>query len=504
MAVRSNIQPGLLRRPAITDWLTCLAALGVSLVAVALLGLSGSQPLIALAPFVALAIATTMWRFPTVSLYALFTMAVLVEIYPLGFSDALTERLGLWLNLSTLGLPGIPVSPAEILMVGGLLVWLARGLLTQTLTIHAGALLTAYGWYLLVVVAGLIRGSVTGGNLTIGLWEVRAQFYGALVFLLAINQLHSRRQIEALSWIFLLGTGFKGLQGSWRYVITLGREFNGTNLLEHEEAFFFPLYYLFLLLLFIFGGSRRQKWIGVLLLPGVILAEFANNRRASTGSLAIAGAALVLMLYATMPGRRLAIARGAVAALVLGALYTGAFWNSGSAIAQPIQAIKSAFVPTSRDASSNLYREQEDRNIMYAIRQDMLVGRGYGVEMENIAGMVILTDIDPFILYRPHNSILWIWWRTGLLGSVFFWIAMGLAIIRNCFVARTSTDAYVRRWAIFAVCTTIVLLTIGWWDMGLMRYRIVVYSWIILAAAEALARSQPALHRSPGSETVRD
>ncbi len=63
---------------------------------------------------------------------------------------------------------------------------------------------------------------------------------------------------------------------------------------------------------------------------------------------------------------------------------------------------------------------------------------------------------------------------------------MGLAIVRNCFLARAATDPYLRRWAVFAAMVMIMRLLIGWWDQGLFMYRLAIYVWIVMAVPEIL------------------
>jgi len=447
------------------------------------------KPFVALLPFLTLAFATLFWRKPVVTVFVLFGSTVLIEGFKSRFPDASTDLIPFWRNFSSSGIAPVPFSPAELFIVVGVTVWFVRGLFSQNLKVHGGPVLRSYSWYLLIVIVAFLNGAVTGGDLRIALWEVRLPVYSAAVFFLAINLLQSRRHIEALGWIIILGSGLKGLQGTWRYFVTLGRNvWTSNNILEHEEALFFPAYSLFLLLMFILGGSQRQKRVALLLLPFVLIADFANKRRASTASLMVALVVLVFILLTVMVEHRRRILQGMLVALILVCVYAGVYWNSGSRLAQPIRAVKSQIWPSSRDESSDLYRELEDRNLRMQISQNPIVGRGYGIEMPLLPGMWDARKIAPFILYMPHNSVLWVWWRTGLIGFAVFWMAVGVAIIRNCFLARTTTDPYIQRWATFAVLVTVMWSVLGSLDQGLLLYREVVYVWIVLAVPEVLRR----------------
>ncbi len=486
MVQRYATKIGWFRRPNITDWVTFVGAAVFSLGALGLGILAPHHPFVVATPFLGFAVAIALWRYPIIGLFTLFVGATFIENYRQRFPDATTENLPFWRNLSSDGIAPLPVSPAELLMIGALVAWFLRNLFAQSLAVRGSALFRSYGWYLLVVAMGLVHGVLEGGNTTIALWEIRTQFYGIIIFLLALNLLKTKAHFELLGWIIILGTGLKGLQGTIRYFVTFGGHFEGNALLAHDEAFFFPAYYVFVLLLFMFAGAKRQKQVGILLLPFVVIADFANNRRTSTALLVICFVALTFILFTVLKHRRLHISGWAWLALVLGSIYAAAFWNSSSTFAQPIQAIKSQIAPTTRDRNSDLYREQEDHNLLFAVKQSPIVGQGYGIRMDNVAGMVDLSGITELLFYMPHNSILWVWWRVGLLGFVLFWVAMGLAIVRNCFLARAATDPYLRRWAVFAAMIMIMRLLIGWWDQGLFMYRLAIYVWIVMAVPEIL------------------
>ncbi len=502
MTQRSHYAPGLLRRSAVTDRLTFVLAFAFALVPLAVLGLlyqygipiAPEHTVLVLVPFAALGVTALLWRRPVIAVFALFAAATLIEANSAQFPDATTELIPWWRNLSSSGIVPLPFSPAELLvvMVGAL--WCARALGSERFRIHGSPVLCSYGAYLFFVVAGLVLGVTTGGNVTVALWEVRAPvLFGAVLFL-ALNLLRTQRHIDALGWLLLIGSGGKGIQGTWRYIVTLNRTITYNNLLEHEEALFFPAFYVFLLLLFIFGGNRWQKRAGMCCLPFVLLADFANQRRASTAALVLALAALVVIVFVVLRERRRHIFAAMLLASVVLAGYAGVYWNSGSRLAQPIRAIKSQFMPNTRDESSDLYRELENRGLMWQIKHNPLLGQGYGHEMPLLAGMWDARDVSPFMLYMPHNSILWVWWRTGIAGFICFWLVIGVAIAHNCQRARATNDPRLRRWAVFAVLVTIMWTLLGFLDQGLLLSREVVYVAVVLAVPEVLRRLNDAAH----------
>ncbi len=490
MTTHAFYRPGILRRTNVTDWLSCILALGVSVCALGLMALL-QQPVLGLAIFLGLGFAVLLWQRPVVIVFLLLVNATTIELYQVDFPDALTELIPFWRNLSTIGIAPVPVNPAELLMVSGVAIWLLRGLFGRTLQFKESPLLRHYSLYLALVLFALLHGISVGGNTTIGLWEVRAPVYAALALFLALNLLRTEQHLNVLSWVIVAGTGIKGIQGAWRYLVTYGRKYDGmlrNSLLEHDEAFFFPAFYIFVLLLFIFEGSRRQKQVALLLFPFVIIADLANKRRASTANLVICLLVLLIILFKVLVQYRARIIQLVVIGAVLTSGYVGAFWNSNAAIAQPVRAIKSNFEPDPRDESSNHYRDLENEGLMRAIREHLVFGQGYGIELPLVPGMADVRDLSPFMLYMPHNSILWVWWRTGTIGFVLFWAALGSAIIRNCLLARSTSDPTIRRWALFAIALVVMHMLMAWLDVGLFSYRQIVYIWIVLAVPDVLCR----------------
>ncbi len=72
---------------------------------------------------------------------------------------------------------------------------------------------------------------------------------------------------------------------------------------------------------------------------------------------------------------------------------------------------------SAKDQSSDLYRQIESFNLWYTIRAQPLFGQGFG---NPFLRPVELPDISSFVFweYMPHNSVMWIWIKTGFFGFV--------------------------------------------------------------------------------------
>jgi hypothetical protein len=119
-----------------------------------------------------------------------------------------------------------------------------------------------------------------------------------------------------------------------------------------------------------------------------------------------------------------------ISGAILGGAYLAVFWNtSNGIISEPAQAIRSVINPGERDYESNLYRDIETQNLQFTISTSPIMGIGFGRQFIVIRPLVDLTATWPFQLYMPHNNMLWIWMRTGIVGFMSFWAIVGLAIL---------------------------------------------------------------------------
>ena len=67
--------------------------------------------------------------------------------------------------------------------------------------------------------------------------------------------------------------------------------------------------------------------------------------------------------------------------LVLATAYSAAFWNATEGVGFGARAVKTVIAPddvSERDASSDIYRDIENYNLVYTIRAEPLTGVGFG------------------------------------------------------------------------------------------------------------------------------
>jgi O-Antigen ligase len=481
-----QLQAALRLRSAVVlgGGLLLAAAAGV---AVGALGARGAAVALGAAAFLLLLIL--LWRVPAALVLVPVAMALVVEQIPLGLADRLTERVPLFRSLDTsAGLSGLHVSPAELTIASALLIWTVRGVATRRRRAGSPTALGAgLGLLVALVLAALVRGLASGGVVNIAIDEVRPFVYMAVLYLPAAEVMRRPSRLWALLWVDVLATGFKGLQGSYRYLVLRDAVPAPEAILEHEEAVFFSLFILLTAGLWLFGIRGRLRRVATCLLPFVILADLANQRRAAW---IVLTAGLVLLLacaWLRCAERRRMILGVAVASTVAAAVYLPVFWNSSSTIAQPARALSSAFTPSSRDQSSDLYRVVENVDLGIDIRQSTPVGLGFGRPIPHPVPLPDLTTVDPFIDYVPHNGILYVWLRTGVPGALAFWFVVGSAMVVACRVVRAG-DRRVALMGAFGVWTVAAYVLEGWFDQGLMSSRIAFLVGCVLGCLTAASR----------------
>ena len=173
--------------------------------------------------------------------------------------------------------------------------------------------------------------------------------------------------------------------------------------------------------------------------------------------------------------------------LIGSALYFPAFWSNDSTIGQPARALHSAVQPDPRDLSSDTYRNQENANLELNIRHSNNLGLGFGVPIDYALPIVNIQNIDPMIIYVPHNGLLYVWMRLGIVGEVAFLMMIAAAILRGVELARVH-DQELALFGMLTVCGVVAYLVQGYNDMGFTWFRIALCMGVLLGTTEAALR----------------
>lgn len=445
---------------------------------------------LAIAIIAGAATAAMVWMAPWTAVVGMVLFATIVEQFSLVSEGTLsdgTDHIPLFQSLNASGLGGIYASPYELFLGLVIVVWLTRGFATRTLRLPSSSLAASVGALAVLVAIGWVRGVAGGGSFQNALLELRPWLYLTIAFIASSQLIKSRKHVVALVWALAAGIAVKGAQG----VTTLVVHFSNRPpqaILAHEESFFFGLFIALLAVLWLVPVKGRLRVFMTAAFPLVLVADIANQRRTAWAIAALALATVFVICFLGIPARRQAIAALAAVAMVLAAAYWVGFSNDPGLLGQPARAVLSQLAPSARDQSSNQYRVVEDVNLGIAIRNSMPFGTGFGHPIPQAVPNVDISNIDTFIAYLPHNTVLYIWLRLGILGIIAFWMMVGIALMTAVtgFRGRPSSLAMILSAAL--ISAVVAYIVQGFFDMGLYWFRIAIIMGCLMGAIEALRR----------------
>src|SRR5262249_55786642 len=144
-----------------------------------------------------------------------------------------------------------------------------------------------------------------GAHLKYDLWEVRSWIYLSVAFLFAAAFLKTRRAFDAVLWTMVIGSGFKGIQGTFIFFAwARSMDPRPEAILGHEEAFFFGVFITITAGLWLYGKRGPLRTVATSLLPFVVIADLANARRTAWFILAMSILTMFVIALKTLPHRR--------------------------------------------------------------------------------------------------------------------------------------------------------------------------------------------------------
>ncbi len=414
-----------------------------------------------------------------ISLYIFMGSVMLFEQYAVPGFETLTHHIGFFSNLKEIRyLPFFEagmVSPAElhlIFLCGSLLIQASIRKDFQFVPIPVWIpFLIFYATFTLA----FLNGIRWGGDFMIALWEVRALFYLAVIYLIVPQILSEKREIRILFWIFMFGIMVKGIQGGMRFVelgFTTGRFDVLTN---HEDPVFMITIIVLLLGLIVFKADPVQRrWILFLLIPYGI-GFYVAQRRAAYAALMVSVAAFIVLLP---PDKRARFFRYFLPVFTVLMLYGAAFWNSTHTVATPVQMVKSGFEKpdletNARDYYSNLYREFENYNLAKTAERYPRFGTGFGQRYDQPLPLANIRF--PLKDYIPHNQILWVYVKMGSIGFLAFWFFFHSFAARGTQIFMKLKDPYLKAVTAVIIIAVISQMVVSYFDLQLTYYRNMLY-----------------------------
>jgi hypothetical protein len=371
--------------------------------------------------------------------FALLTDGTISPWYPFMKNFSSAESI-LYLN------GAIPMSPFEVLLLlttGAFFLRLVidrsaprfvRGRLFNPMMLFAGFLF-----------AGFAFGLVTGGDRYTAIWEFRPLLYLPLLYVLITNLLTTRRHYFLLAGTIVVALVGQGILGSrLMFSLTPAQRELVESPIDHSSAVQLGALLMAAIAAYLLPRVPRATRRLLLLsaIPVTTLWLIAQRRAAVIG-VAVCIIFLFIILGKLSP-KRLRVVGPIFLVLAVG--YLGAFWGSTGLVGFPAQAVKSVIAPSQvsdKDQSSDLYRVVENYDLSVTIHAKPLTGLGFG---QKFYRPIPLPDISffPFYEYIPHNSILWIWVKTGVGGFIAMLYLMASALrqgVRAVLRVPTGRDA---------------------------------------------------------------
>jgi hypothetical protein len=382
------------------------------------------------------------------------------------------------------GLGSLHLEPADLLVLMVLFVYLVRTDAWGPRWWPRSQVAAAIGVLLGFVLLGLFVGQMHHGHLREAFQEVRPMVYLASTYFLTSALIRSREAFHTMLWAFVIAEAIKACQGLDVWFHTRHWVPRPDAILAHEEAYFFSIFLILVAALWLFGVQGRLRKVATYLLPLIIFVDMVNNRRAAWLMLGAGMLTLLVIGWVQLPHRRRTLFKIVTCVLMFMAVYVPAFWHSEGTLAEPAHAIKSIFSPDARDKSSNLYRTEENANLQYNIKHDGLLGAGYGVPINYALPINDLRKADPTLDYIPHNDVLYVLMRLGILGSLAFWALLAAAIRSGCRLTR-APDREIAAVGAVTACMIVAYALEGATDNGFYFYRIAFVTGCFLGLAEA-------------------
>ncbi len=459
---------------------------------------------LALCGLVSLILAALIVLSPVVGFYVVALCALLVDQSPL-LTPVLTDHL--YIFYWPPGLEGLIERPIGFLFIFILLTVACRRLVSQQSPLQTGKLFLPFLFYILCVAGGVVHGLTSGGDLKIIVVEFRPFWYMFVAYLIAYNLVTCKRHIYLFFWFVILSAGVKALQGLYIFYIFLvffhGNPHGHIAIMSHEESFFWVSLLVLLFLFYLYHRYRPQLRLILLILPCVIVALVANQRRADYIALIVGLAATWLLIFYLKPRTRKKLLVLLLICVVLGAGYIAIFANSTGGIGGPAHAIVTIFQPDAQVASSNKYRTIENYDLIYNVKSSPLIGLGFGKKFFQPIHLTNIFKKDQDYLYIPHNTVYWIWMRLGLIGFFALWYLFGTAIIRAGMIIRSLQDPYLQLTAIYIVGVIFIEIIVAYGDYQFFAYRNVIYTGLLLGilmklpAIDGNERERETAHEAP-------
>lgn len=432
-------------------------------------------------------------------------VAAVIAVRPVIGLYFATATLGLDTNLNSpfepfgivfKTIPGLTVTPLELLVIWTLVCALAQAMRQGSPPFPQTRLLATLVLFLVLLLLAVEQGTSRGGDFIIALWEIRAILLVLPMMLTASVLIREREDLKTLAKLLLVVLGVMTFEMGWRYIqyVRPGQFSGGLEIAYgHETSVLVGLLVVFAAAWTLWGPHRKQRLIA--LATAVVSFVILMTMRRRAGLIAAETGLLVIAVYFLLkvPKRFLMYAP---LALLVTVVYFAAFWNNPNSLGQPVRSFRTVFDSGSlnnRDRTSDEYRRVETLNVWWNIQAHPVDGIGFGVPYAKPAPFPDLTSFWPFWPYVPHNTVLWLWMKAGVLPFIVFWCLLGFGIQQAAAAAKRTNDPLVLVAAIGISAYIVMAVLFSYVDLGLMNPRVMTMLGLslgLLTVVDRLSRRE--------------
>jgi hypothetical protein len=254
------------------------------------------------------------------------------------------------------------------------------------------------------------------GGANFAVWQIQKVIYLPIVYLLCQAAFTGAKDYLSVGKVVLAAAVLRASQAIYvrltvpASVDPLTGESSLPYATTHHDSMLFAVASVILVALVLQRAGPKAVRLTWLLLPILIGGMIANERRIVWIEIILVFATVYLMTDTNAIKRKVNRALLVLSPLALGYIAVG--WGSEAGIFKPVQVIRSA-VDSSTDLST-AWRDIENFNLVFTIRQFPFLGVGYGHGFWEMWPMPAV----PYELerYVPHNSLLGIYCYGGFLG----------------------------------------------------------------------------------------
>jgi hypothetical protein len=268
------------------------------------------------------------------------------------------------------------------------------------------------------IVFTFLIGKMRGGESQWAVWQIDRVMYLPIVFLLCQSAFSSPKDYLAVGKVALSAALIRATQAIWvrATLSTVVNAETGESSLPyattHNDSMLFAVGSVILVSLLLQRAGKKATRLTFWALPILIGGMLANNRRMVWVEIILILFMLYLITDTNAFKRKLNRLLVASIPLIIGYIAVG--WNSESGVFKPVKVIRSA-VDSSSDAST-AWRDLENFNLVFTMRNFPLTGVGYG---NGFWEMWPMPEVEYSLeRYVPHDSILGLYCYGGYIGYV--------------------------------------------------------------------------------------